>query len=72
MPGRKKENYDRGRVEFKAEPEWIERADVEAKRGGHGSLSAFIRFAVTKYMDEIDTRRPPKRRRPKSLSSDPE
>jgi hypothetical protein len=52
MAGRKKENYDRGRVEFKATPEWILRADRMAKEDGHGNLSSFIRFAVTQYMEQ--------------------
>lgn len=63
MAGRKKENFDRGRVEFKAEPAWIERATKEAERSGHGNLSAFIRFAVTQYMDRVEAERAAAKRR---------
>ena len=61
MAGRKKENFDRGRVEFKADPEWIERVTREAERLGL-NLSAFIRMVVTQYMDKIGAERPPRRR----------
>ena len=57
MAGRKKENFERGRVEFKAPPEWIERVNAEAERSGHGNLSAFIRFVVTQYLDNIEAER---------------
>lgn len=66
MAGRKKENYERGRVEFMADPAWIERADDCAKRLGFGNLSAFLRFVTTQYMDQVDVDRPPAPRpRPK-------
>jgi len=58
MAGRKKENFDRGRVEFKAPPKWIKRATDEAERAGFGSLSAFIRFAVTQYLDRAEGEHP--------------
>lgn len=51
MAGRKKENFDRERVEFKADPEWIERVNDAAIRLGFGNLSALIRFVVTQYVD---------------------
>jgi len=65
MAGRKKENYARGRVEFKAEPDWIVRADEMAKRLGFGNLSVFFRVAVTDFMDRMDTQRPPQSHPPK-------
>jgi hypothetical protein len=52
MAGRKKESFDRGRVEFKAPEEWIRRANEMALSMGFGNLSAFIRFVVTQYMNE--------------------
>jgi hypothetical protein len=57
MAGRKKENFDRNRVEFMAEPAWVKRADDMAKRLGFGNLSVFIRFAVTEFMDRMETER---------------
>jgi hypothetical protein len=52
MAGRKKESFDSGRVELKATPAWIRRATAAAEELGFGSLSALIRFAVTKYLNE--------------------
>jgi hypothetical protein len=48
--GRKKTSFERGRIEFKAPPEWVERATLEGERLGL-NLSAFIRMAVTQWMD---------------------
>jgi hypothetical protein len=62
MAGRKKENFDRKRVEFMAEPEWIRRADTEAKRLGL-NLSSFIRMVVTQHMDRADAERGTDRRK---------
>jgi predicted DNA-binding ribbon-helix-helix protein len=56
MAGRKKENFDRARVEFKAEPEWIERVTREGERLGL-NLSAFIRMVVTQYVDRVEAER---------------
>jgi len=56
MAGRKKENFDRPRVEFKADPEWIQRATREGERLGL-NLSAFIRMVVTQYMDRAEAER---------------
>jgi hypothetical protein len=56
MAGRKKESFDRGRVEFKAPPEWIERATREGERLGL-NLSAFVRMVVTIYMDKAEAER---------------
>jgi hypothetical protein len=66
MAGRKKENFDRGRVEFKAEPEWIERAAKYGERVGM-NLSTLIRVAVTQYLDQAGADRPQAKaiRRPK-------
>jgi hypothetical protein len=61
MAGRKKENFERGRVEFKADPEWIERVNAEAERIGL-NLSSFIRMVMTQYMDKVEAERPPKRK----------
>ena len=60
MAGRKKENFDRARVEFKANPEWIERATREGERLGL-NLSAFIRMVVTQYLDGVEKDRPAKK-----------
>ena len=57
MAGRKKENFDRGRVEFKATPEWTERATRAGERLGL-SLSAFIRMVVTQYLDRMEAEQP--------------
>lgn len=57
VAGRKKENFGRSRVEFKADPDWIKRAYNTLKLLGFGNLSDFIRYTVTKYMDQIDTER---------------
>jgi hypothetical protein len=56
MAGRKKENFDRGRVEFKASPEWIERVTREGERLGL-NLSAFIRMVVTQAVERAETER---------------
>jgi hypothetical protein len=56
MAGRRKESFDRGRVEFKAPPEWVERATREGERLGL-NLSAFIRMAVTQWMDKAAAER---------------
>jgi hypothetical protein len=59
MAGRRKESFDRGRVEFKAPEDWIRRANGLALRMGFGNLSAFIRFVVTQYMNEHAPEEPP-------------
>jgi len=53
MAGRRKESFERGRIEFKASEAWTRRANAAAERLGFGSLSALIRFAVTRYLDEV-------------------
>lgn len=58
MAGRKKEVFDRGRIEFKATAEWTERAMRHAERLGLNNLSAFIRFAVTQWMEEAEAANP--------------
>jgi hypothetical protein len=58
MAGRKKESFDRGRIEFKASADWTRRANAAAERLGFGSLSALIRFAVTRYLDEVSPETP--------------
>ncbi len=57
MAGREKENFERGRVEFKADPEWIRHVHHEAERLGL-NLSSFIRMVVTQYMDRLEAERP--------------
>jgi hypothetical protein len=51
MAGRKKESFDRGRVEFKAPPEWIEEVNEEAQRLGL-NLSSYIRMVVTQAVQK--------------------
>ncbi len=58
---RKKSSFDRGRIEFKAPPEWIERATHEGERLGL-NLSAFIRMAVTQWMDRVEAERAAQKR----------
>jgi hypothetical protein len=45
MAGRKKENFDRDRIELRAPAEWIARVAAVAETLGL-SLSAYIRLAV--------------------------
>src|SRR5262249_49579785 len=54
MAGRKKESFSRGRVEFMADPAWIERATRVAEQQGFGNLAAMIRFVLTRYLNEVD------------------
>ena len=54
--GRKKESFERGRVEFKAPPDWVERATREGERLGL-NLSAFIRMVVSQYMERVEADR---------------
>ena len=56
MAGRKKESFDRGRVEFKCEPELAERATIEGARQGL-NLSAFIRMVLINYLDQKEAER---------------
>jgi hypothetical protein len=63
MAGRKKENFSRGRVEFKAPEAWVRRAMEVAERLGFGNLSAFVRFAVTDYMNRVAPPPPPEEKR---------
>jgi hypothetical protein len=62
MPGRKKENFERGRVEFLAEPAWIERVVKVADRLGL-SLSSYIRMVVTRDVEREEADRPPERKK---------
>lgn len=63
--GRKKESLDRERVEFRADPEWIERVNTEALRLGL-NLSSFIRMIVTQHMDRVEDERADSKARRKS------
>jgi hypothetical protein len=67
MAGRKKENFERERVEFKASPEWIERA-VRAGEHIGLNLSAFIRMVVSQYLDRMEAEQSVPRRRSTSQS----
>jgi hypothetical protein len=60
--GRKKENFERGRLELKADPEWIARV-VEYGETLGLSLSAFVRLSVNEKMQRMDAERPPIRKR---------
>jgi hypothetical protein len=59
--GRKKENFDRERVEFKADPAWIAKV-VQYGQSLGLSLSAFIRLAVNEKMQRMDSERPTSRK----------
>jgi hypothetical protein len=54
---RRKESFERGRVEFKASPSWIERATREAERRGL-NLSAWIRMVVSDHLEKLEADRP--------------
>ena len=62
---RKKQSFDSGRVEIRAEPEWIERVTAEADRLGL-NLSAYIRLAVNERLDRTEAAEPPRRGKSKS------
>lgn len=57
--GRKKTG-DTERVEFRASPEWVAWATAEANRLGLGGLSAFIRWVVNRYREEVEQPETPK------------
>ena len=58
MPGgRRKQNFERRRLELVAEPEWIERVSKQAERLGI-SLSAYIRLAVTRSLESDEASQP--------------
>jgi hypothetical protein len=61
MAGRKKESFDRGRVEFKADPEWVARLNRQAVRIGL-NLSSLIRMVMTRWLDEAEAQEPPRRK----------
>lgn len=50
MPPKKKLHTKRGRVEFLAEPEWIDLVTACARRSGVNGISAYIRMCVNKQM----------------------
>jgi hypothetical protein len=60
--GRRKENFERGRLELKADPAWIARV-VEYGESLGLSLSAFVRLAVNEKMQRMEAERPPNRKR---------
>lgn len=64
MPRKKDPKSKRGRVEFLAEPEWINRVTAHAEKLGL-NLSSFIRLSVNKQMerDGADEEKSPKPRR---------
>ncbi len=63
MAGRKKENFQRERIELKAPSEWILKATQYAEELGGLSLSAFIRLCVNEKMQRMDTERPTTRKK---------
>ena len=53
---KKKKTTAKVRVNLVAEPDWVKRAEVSAKKLGL-SLSAYIRYAVSLVMDEPENRK---------------
>lgn len=47
----------KGRLEMQADQDWLDRISREAKKLGL-SVSAFVRMAVTEYMDGREQQRP--------------
>jgi hypothetical protein len=65
MPiGRRKEKFERRRLELVAEPEWIARLTVQAERLGL-SVSAYIRLAVTERLERDESQAPAPRAKKK-------
>jgi hypothetical protein len=59
MPvGRKKENFERRRLELVAETDWIVRISAQADRLGL-SLSSYVRMAVTERLERDEASAPP-------------
>ncbi len=62
---RKKQHFETGRVEIRADPKWIARVTAEANRLGL-NLSAYIRLAVNERLDRTEAAEPPRRAKSKS------
>ena len=62
MAGRKKENFERGRLELVADPELISRAAAQAARLGI-SLSAYVRVAISLKVERDEADAPPPRKK---------
>lgn len=59
MPGgRKKENFERARLELVADAPWIARLAAQADRLGM-SLSAYVRMACTRQVEADEANAPP-------------
>jgi len=56
--GRKKHNFERGRLELIAEAPWIARLSAQAERLGL-SLSAYVRLACTERVERDEATAPP-------------
>lgn len=54
---KKRPNPERDLVQFRADPEWIDRVNAEAERFGL-TLSAYIRLAVNERMERTEADRP--------------
>jgi hypothetical protein len=59
--GRRKENFDRERLELVADPKLIARASRQAERLGL-SLSAYVRQAITRQVERDEADAPPPRK----------
>lgn len=66
---RKRPNPERDLVQFRAEPEWIDRVNDAAESLGL-SMSAFIRLAVNERLKEMGAEQPGPRRRKGKPSAD--
>jgi hypothetical protein len=62
VPKPRKENFDRDRIELRADADWIERVAKEAERLGL-SLSAYIRLAVNERLERTENARKARRSR---------
>jgi hypothetical protein len=65
LVGSRRENFDRERIEIRADSEWIARVSAEADRLGL-SLSAYIRLAVNERLERTAAPAPPTTRRGKA------
>jgi hypothetical protein len=57
MAGRKKARVPRGRIEFQAPLEWIDRVERQATRLGL-NISTYIRLAVTERLERDEAAEP--------------
>jgi len=66
---RKRPNPDRDLIQFRAEPEWIDRVNAAAEALGL-SLSAYIRLAVNERLLRTAAEQPPRRKSERKGSSE--